>query len=82
MINMQDMAAKARSCCGENHGMTHLTNEDVIQIRTAYAAGGITYAEIGERFGLKPSTVGAIVRRQSFKYLPSSEETNTAGVTP
>lgn len=34
------------------------------KIRTAYAAGGTTYRQLAEEFGVSPSTIGRIVRSQ------------------
>lgn len=54
---------------GESHYSTRLTQEQVIQIRVTYAAGGITYDRLGERFGLTRSAIYAIVKGRTWKHV-------------
>ena len=74
--NMKDKVAKGRSPRGENHPRATVSNESVIKMRNEYARGGITIAELAEKYGIKRSTAQAIISGQSFKYL------NQAGVAP
>lgn len=70
--NMADCKAKGRnytggSGCGEAHPMAKLTWEQVVQIRSRYAAGGITQTELAATFGTHKGTVSGIVRGKSWK---------------
>lgn len=49
---------------GERHGGAKLTDAQAAEMRAAYAAGGVTYRELAERYGISPSGVGAIIRGQ------------------
>lgn len=69
--NVADMAAKNRqgdrSNHGERNGRSVLTAEQVQEIRTAYAAGGISYVKLGRRYGVTGTQVGTIVRREQWR---------------
>ena len=69
--NTADKIAKGRDryVYGADNPATKLTAADVIEIRRAHAAGGVTYAEIAERFGVTEANVGCIVRRVSWRHL-------------
>jgi hypothetical protein len=54
---------------GEEHHAAKLTEADVIDIRTRYAAGGIFQRELADEFGLTPSTVGEIIRLEIWKHV-------------
>lgn len=44
-----------------------ITREQAREIRERYAQGGITYARLGEIYGIKKSAVGSIVRGVNWK---------------
>ena len=82
--NIADMMMKGRSAFGdrngsrlypwkrprgENAGRAILTNTQVLEIRRLYAAGGVTYKELGHRFGVAVPTVGDIVRRKRWLHI-------------
>jgi hypothetical protein len=60
--NNADMAIKER-------GTSRLTAEQVKQIRTRYAQGGVTMKELGKEYGVNRSTVGYIIRREHRSYV-------------
>lgn len=74
--NMRDAAAKARlaqqqpdrTLRGERVGTARLTEPVVLAIR-AMRADGATQAAISTRFGVPPTTVGMIVRRDSWTHV-------------
>jgi hypothetical protein len=81
--NNRDAAAKGRTLSGERHpshthpeswprGQAHpnstLTKELVVVIRTR-AAAGESQTSIGADLGVKPSTVGAVVRRENWRHV-------------
>lgn len=59
------MSAKKGS---EHHG-AKITEKDVREIRRRYAAGGVSYKQLGIEFGLPHSNIGYIVKRQTWKHV-------------
>lgn len=83
--NSADMVAKGRSCAGDRQGMrrhpecvprgerngqARLAEADVIAIRAARATGQ-TEREVAARFGVSPSLVGCIHRRERWRHISS-----------
>lgn len=73
--NSADMAAKGRAAAqdrGLESWKAKLTADQVREIRARYEAGGggkrggVTYAELGEEFGVHWMTVGRVVRRETY----------------
>jgi ribosome-binding protein aMBF1 (putative translation factor) len=54
---------------GEKNGRAKLTVQDVIDIRAASDAG-VSRAELARRYGLGPSVVSRIARRESWRHVP------------
>lgn len=54
--NMDDKVAKGRT-------VSHLTKEDVLEVRNLYASGNMTQKEIGILFGVQPACISRIVNR-------------------
>ena len=50
-----------------------LTQEKVLEIRAQYKRGVCSQRELGEKYGISRSTVGQIVRGETWRYLPSDE---------
>jgi hypothetical protein len=87
---MADMVAKDRQATGERHGSrTHpegirrgeenggggkLTTQDVINIRAAYAKGGITQVELASRYGITQGMTSAITRGATWRHLLEVDE--------
>lgn len=67
--NMDDRVPDGTLPVGERHGRAKLTADDVRDIRRMYAAGGVTYRDLGERFGVTESMVGRIVRGQAWTHV-------------
>lgn len=67
--NQQDMVAKGRSLRGERHNLAQLTEPQVLEIRSLWAAGGLAQAAIAERFGTNKANVSQIVRGKKWKHL-------------
>ena len=73
--NSADMVAKGRSVSGdkaprgEASAVAKLTEDQVRQIRTMYAAGGWTHGRLGQQFGVSASAVLHIVRRLRWKHV-------------
>lgn len=60
--NLNDMVGARRSANGERNARAVLTDDEVTEIRAAYAGGATTYRALGERYGVDESTIGVIVR--------------------
>jgi hypothetical protein len=55
---------------GEEHFLSKLATTQVIDIRTIYAAGGITLKQLAAQFGVTFATVGKIINRKTWKHVP------------
>lgn len=62
-VNNRDAASKLRTANGELRPH-RLTDAQVDEIRAAYAAGGVLYRELAERYEVSKSLIGFIVRGQ------------------
>lgn len=67
--NMADMVSKGRQARGEGQADAKLTNNLVQNVRADYETGRYTMAELAERYDLGRSTVGRIVRGESWKHI-------------
>lgn len=54
---------------GEDHGSTKLNEEIVRKVRSLYATGLYSYADIAKEMNLKTRTVAGIVRRETWKHI-------------
>lgn len=70
--NVADRDAKGRRVAarGENHKMVVLSNDQVREMREAYATGAHTYRTLAKRFGVDPTQVGNIVNGKHRKDAP------------
>jgi hypothetical protein len=74
--NMRDMkergrAAKGRAVarCGEDGGNVKLTTPQVLEIRAAYASGGVTQKSLAAKYGVTVQNVSLIVNRKAWAHL-------------
>lgn len=72
--NSDDKIKKGRFRCGpgmkgEAHPLCILSKKQVKEIRRLYASGGFAYADLGTRYGVGATTIGAIIRRQNWGWL-------------
>jgi hypothetical protein len=51
---------------GESNHLSKLTERDVMDIRTLYARGGISYSELAQQYGVAKTAIGAIIRRETW----------------
>ena len=54
---------------GERHPHARLTANDVREIRTTFALGGVTNRSIAARYGVSPAMIGHIVKRKSWQHI-------------
>jgi len=71
--NQLDMVRKGRDnktarARGPDHGLSKLTNGDVVYIRSH--AGKISQRVMAKMFGVTHPNIGAIIRRETWKHLP------------
>lgn len=69
--NMADRAAKGRQAHlkGEANGQHKISGRQVGAIRKAYAAGGISQRELGSKYGLDRTSIGSIIRRDTWSHI-------------
>jgi len=69
--NMRDMAAKGRSGTplGSAHPNAILTEAHVAEIRRLYAGGGVTHRQLGQRFSVSKSAVGAVMSGRNWGHV-------------
>jgi hypothetical protein len=67
--NMIEMASKGRSKRGVDHHMTKISESAVRAIRDSHESG-ISQEAIGQAHGLSQTTIGRIVRRESWRHAP------------
>ena len=68
--NTQDAVDAGRIAHGVRHGCARLTEAQVIEIRAAYAAGGVTQKALAKRFGVTDGAISHIVHRRQWRHLP------------
>ena len=67
--NTRDMLTKWRHAHGERHPKTALTEEQVLAIRSLRMSSDLSYAKIGNRFGVSATSVYKIVRRTRWVHI-------------
>ena len=58
-----------RRACGEKQHLAKLTAEKVIAMRSAHSAGGITYVDLGLRYGVSGENAQCVVTRKTWKHV-------------
>lgn len=67
--NVADNIEVAKYVRGSNHPTAMLNEEQVVAIRTRYAAGGVFQRELAAEFGITISAVSMIVNNRCWKHL-------------
>lgn len=65
----RDAKGRQRTPLGAAHGMAKLNQEQVLEIRRLYRAGGISQLKLGEMFSVSERQVGRIIHRTSWKHV-------------
>lgn len=71
--NLMDRLAHGTDNRGEKHNMVKLCEEDVLAIRAAHAAGGVTHADLARRHGVSTSLIQLIIARRRWGWLETQE---------
>ena len=67
--NVRDKVEAGRQPKGVDHGRAKLTEDQVLEIRSRYAAGGVAYRSLGRDYGVDGSVIGRIVQRKLWSHL-------------
>lgn len=65
--NVNDRVKKGRSACGEGHGMSKLTENDVRELRRRF--GSTTLVSLAKEFGISVTHVCNIVHRKNWTHV-------------
>lgn len=65
--NSNDCIAKGRTAKGERGGNSHLTREQVLEIRRVHELEGLTYRQLAKMFGIGHTTARSIVLKHTWK---------------
>jgi HNH endonuclease len=68
--NNRDAVQKGRNPHGETHGQHKLTEAKVKEIRELYETGTVSYSQLSNLFGVVPSVIGAIIKRDIWRQVP------------
>lgn len=66
--NSKDMINKGRSCRGERHPNSKLTENDVASIRTL-RDNGLSYSDLARRFCVNQTAIAKIVKRENWSHV-------------
>ena len=70
--NMADMTARNRQATGMRHGFTKITDEQVLELRSMYAAG-VKMKAIAIHFGINKGSVANIACGRCWRHLPNAQ---------
>lgn len=68
LSNMEEKVARGRASRGSRHGLSHLTERDVLDIRQRHADGD-TQRALAQRFGIAQGTISMIVNRKTWTHI-------------
>lgn len=67
--NSQDQVLHGTAARGERMGTAKLCEDDVRAIRSAYAAGDVTYMALARRYGVGMTTIYWAVARETWRHV-------------
>jgi hypothetical protein len=68
--NIQDKMNKGRQMRGTKAKAAKMTEDQVLEIRQRFAAGGITKVALAQEYGIGKPAMGDILNRVTWKHLP------------
>jgi len=63
-------AGLLKAICGTKHYSAKLSEADVLEIRAAHAAGGVTQQKLADKYGVARKSICKIIYRKSWRHLP------------
>lgn len=76
-VSQRDARGRHVATPGEDHGMSKLTDAEVLDIRARYATGQITQRALAEEYGVHFSLISLIIRRKIWTHLPNQQKDNS-----
>lgn len=67
--NMKDRNIKGRQGRGESHGMSKLTKQQVLEIRSLFSKGEATKTELGRRYLVSDVSIHHIITGKHWKHI-------------
>jgi DNA-directed RNA polymerase specialized sigma24 family protein len=67
--NEADKIAAGRNAFGARQGLAKLNDDKVREIRSRYAAGGVSYQDLADEFGVALSQIASVVKRRTWKHV-------------
>ena len=67
--NIRDRDRKGRQAKGQRNGRAKLTPGHVRTIRKRYEGGGVSYRQLAEEYGVDHSTIGQIIRGETWTHV-------------
>ena len=67
--NARDKVSKGRQARGETHGHSLVTEAQVRELRSRFAAGGVTYKALGAEYGLSRSGATDIIKGKRWGHV-------------
>lgn len=71
-VNMSDMVSKDRQAKGSENGNVKLTEQQVVEIRAKYQAGGVSYRALGKEYGVHYTQIGDIVKSKAWTHIKTA----------
>ena len=54
---------------GEKNKASKLTEQDVIQIRSLFSAGGVTYSDLARQYGVERPSITRVIKRETWNHV-------------
>ena len=67
--NIRDRQRRDRQAKGIRNGRARLSPDDVRSIRQRYQEGGVTYRKLARDYAVDHTTIGQIIRRETWQHL-------------
>jgi len=67
--NIRDASERRLLRHGAGHSRTHLSDEDIREIRSRYATGGITQTQLGLEYGVNNGSISRLISGQTWRHV-------------
>jgi hypothetical protein len=65
----RDQKGRDRNLRGEEHHSSRFSEQEIEDIRALYATGQFTYRQLARRYGVSKSSIGCIIRHQTWRHI-------------